>query len=149
MLLNNKNNKKLLITLLICVCGIIQIQAQSNKAIAYSYIKKANAAIENSIDYAEALINFNKAMEYMDVITDRKVASLGARSYYEIHHKQRTLQRQIHFLEISNKYSKQYFALAKNKNSDEYQENLELYSHAKRDLAKLKYALRKKRMTKF
>ena len=143
------NFKQFLLILIICVCSGLQTNAQSNKKIAYSYIRKANAAIEESIDYAEALINFNKAMEYMDVITDKNVASLGARSYYEIHHTQRTIEKQIKFLEISNKYSKQYFALAKNKNSADYLDNLELYSHAKSDLRKLKFALRKKRMGKF
>ncbi|APZ46187.1 hypothetical protein BW723_07695 [Polaribacter reichenbachii] len=143
------NFKQLLFILIICVCGTLQINAQSNKKIAYSYIRKANAAIEKSIDYAEALINFNKAMEYMDVITDKNVASLGARSYYEIHHTQRTIQRQIKFLEISNKYSQQYFALAKNKHSNDYEDNLELYTHAKSDLKKLRYALRRKSMGKF
>lgn len=149
MLFKNLKFKNYSFILVICVFGFMQVHAQSNKTIAYSYIKKANAAIENSIDYAEALINFNKAMEYMDVITDKNIASLGARSYYEIHHKQRTIQKQIRFLEMSNKYSKQYFALAKNKNSNDYQENLELFSLAKRDLHRLKFALRKKRMTKF
>ncbi len=143
------NFKQLLSIVFICVCCGLQINAQSNKKIAYSYIKKANAAIEESIDYAEALINFNKAMEYMDVITDKNVASLGARSYYEIHHTQRTIERQIKFLEISNKYSKQYFALAKNKNSSDYLDNLELFAHAKSDLRKLKFEQRKKRMSKF
>ncbi|MBU3010237.1 hypothetical protein KO506_02370 [Polaribacter vadi] len=149
MLLKNINFKQLLFILIICVCSSLQINAQSNKKIAYSYIRKANAAIEKSIDYAEALINFNKAMEYMDVITDKNVASLGARSYYEIHHTQSTIQRQIRFLEISNKYSKQYFSLAKNKNSNDYEDNLELYTHAKSDLKKLRYALRRKSMGKF
>lgn len=143
------NFKQFLSILIICVCYSLQTNAQSNKKIAYSYIRKANAAIEESIDYAEALINFNKAMEYMDVITDKNVASLGARSYYEIHHTQRTIEKQIKFLEISNKYSKQYFALAKNKKSADYLDNLELFSHAKSDLRKLRFALRKKSMGKF
>lgn len=152
MLLKNmyyKTNMKKIFTLIITFYSVVQMNSQSNKEIAYSYIKRANDAIEKSIDYSTALINFNKALKYMDGITDKKVASLGARAYYEIHHRQRTIERQIKFLEVSNVYSKQYFSLAKNKNSDDYIENLELYSLARKDLKKLKYAIRRKSMGKF
>ncbi len=129
--------------------GAFNINAQSNKQLAASYIKKANDAIEKSIDYTTALINFNKAIKYMDAITDEKVASLGARAYFEIHHKQRTLKRQIQFLEKSNLYSKQYFFLAKNKNSNNYKNNLEIFSLSKTALKKLRYAQRRLTMRKF
>ena len=85
----------------------------------------------------------------MDGITDAKVASLGARAYFEIHHKQRTLKRQIQFLEKSNLYSQQYFKLAKNKNSNNYANNLEIYSLSKNALKKLKYKARRLTMRKF
>ena len=71
--------------LIICVFGVFQINAQTKNQKAYSYINKANKAIEESIDYSEALINFNKAMKLMGDITDKNVASLGARSYFEVH----------------------------------------------------------------
>ena len=132
----------------ICVLGTFQINAQTNNKLAYSYIRKANKAIEISIDYSEALIYFNKAIKLMGVIKDKNVASLGARAYFEIHHKQKTVQKQISFLEKSNKYSKQYFLLSSNKNSNDYQENLQLYSLAKRKLKNLQYKKRR-RMAKF
>jgi len=147
--LEKGNFRKLLYAFTVCFCFVLQTNSQTDKQLAYRYIKKANLAIEKSIDYTEALINFNKAMQYMGVITDKNIASLGARAYYEIHHKQRTLAKQIQFLEKSNKYSKQYFLLAKNKQSNDYLENMELYSLAKRDLKKLRYAERRKRMGKF
>lgn len=134
--------------LIICVLGVFQINAQTKNQKAYSYINKANKAIEESIDYSEALINFNKALKLMGDITDKNVASLGARSYFEVHHKQRTIQKQVEFLEKSNKYSKQYFSLATNKSTEDYQENMELYSIAKKRLKKLRYQKRR-RMAKF
>jgi hypothetical protein len=134
--------------LIICVFGAFQINAQTKSQKAYSYINKANKAIEESIDYSEALINFNKAMKLMGDITDKNIASLGARSYFEVHHKQRTIQKQVEFLEKSNKYSKKYFLLATNKSTEDYQENMELYSIAKKRLKKLRYQKRR-RMAKF
>lgn len=138
-------------TLLIVISLIstLNIGAQSNKEIAASYIKRANDAIEKSIDYTTALINFNKAIQYMDAITDEKVASLGARAYFEIYHKQRTLDKKIKFLEKSNIYSKKFFALARNKNSSRYASNLEIYSLSRTALKKLRYQARRKTMGKF
>lgn len=136
-------------TIIICVFSVLQINSQTKKEIADAYIKRANDAIEKSIDYTTALINFNKAIKYMDAITDAKVASLGARAYYEIHHKQRTIEKQVKFLEKSNIYSKQYFLLAKNKKSNDYIDNLELYALAKKDLKTLRYSKRRKKMGKF
>jgi hypothetical protein len=133
---------------LICFFGAFQINAQTKNQKAYGYINKANKAIEESIDYSEALINFNKAMKLMGDITDKNVASLGARTYFEVHHKQRTVQKQVAFLEKSNKYSKQYFSLATNKTTEDYKENVELYSIAKKTLKKLRHQKRR-RMAKF
>jgi hypothetical protein len=147
MLIKILNMRNFLIVV-ICVLGTFQINAQTNNKLAYSYIRKANKAIEISIDYSEALIYFNKAIKLMGVIKDKNVASLGARAYFEIHHKQKTVQKQISFLEKSNKYSKQYFLLSSNKNSNDYQENLQLYSLAKRKLKNLQYKKRR-RMAKF
>lgn len=147
MLLTQINMRK--ISVLITMIVALNINAQSNKQMAASYIKKANEAIEKSIDYTTALINFNKAIKYMDGITDAKVASLGARAYFEIHHKQRTLKRQIQFLEKSNLYSQQYFKLVKNKNTNSYASNVEIYSLSRTALKKLKYKARRLTMRKF
>lgn len=147
MIVTVKKMRKLLVTII--VLTTINISAQSNRQIAALYIKKANEAIEKSIDYTTALINFNKAIKYMNGITDAKVASLGARAYFEIHHKQRTLNKQIQFLEKSNLYSQQYFKLAKNRNSNSYANNVEIYSLSKTALKKLKYKARRLTMRKF
>lgn len=138
-----------LITVIICVFGIVQFSAQTNKKMAYSYIRKANKAIEKSIDYSEALVNFNKAVKLLGEIKDKNIASLGARTYFEIHHKQKNLQKQIKFLEQSNFYSKQYFLLAHNKSSNDYKTNVELYTLARKTLKKLQYKLRRRGMAKF
>lgn len=135
--------------LLVSVIGALNSSAQSNKQIAASYIKKANEAIEKSIDYTTALVNFKRAIAHMDGITDAKVASLGARAYFEIHHKQRTLKNQIQFLEKSNLYSQQYFKLVKNKNSNSYANNVEIYSMSRNALKKLKYKARRLTIRKF
>lgn len=90
--------------------------AQNNSEIANVYINRANTAIEESIDYKEALDLFEKAMKYMDTVTKPSVADLGARIYYELKN-----YRQ------AQKYSKQYFLLAKNKKSETYQQQLELF----------------------
>lgn len=90
--------------------------AQNKSEIAKVYINRANNAIEESIDYKEALELFEKAMKYMDTVTKPSVADLGAKIYFELEN-----YRQ------AQKYSKQYFLLAKNKNSETYQQQLELF----------------------
>ncbi len=101
------------------------VYSQSNKDIAKVYIKRANEAIESSIDYNTALEHFKKAMKYMDTITDRKIASLGSLIYFEEHHKQENAEGKLDFLKKSEAYSKQYFNLSKNKSSEEYTNNVE------------------------
>lgn len=138
-----------ILLIIISFCCVLSVNSQSKREIANAYIKRANDAIESSIDYTTALINFNKALKYIDVITDARIASLGAKAYYEIHHKQRTLDKQIKFLKKSNYYSKKFFSLAKNKNSDAYLDNLDTYALARKDLKDLMYKKRKKSMRKF
>lgn len=141
--------RKVLTFFIIAICTL-QSYAQTNTKLAYSYIRKANRAIEKSIDYSEAYINFNKAIKLLGpTIKDKNIASLGARTYFEIHHKQRTLKQQINFLEKSTFYSKQYFLLATNKNTNDYQRNVELYTLSKKTLKKLQYKLRRRGMAKF
>ncbi|MHB0754404.1 hypothetical protein [Polaribacter sp. M15] len=140
---------KKIITIVVLVFGMLQVNAQSNRKLAYSYIRKANRAIEKSIDYSEALINFNKAVKLLGVIKDKNIASLGARAYFEIHHKQKTIRQQISFLEKSHIYSKQYFLLATNKYTSDYRQNVELYNLSRKTLKKLQYKLRRRGMAKF
>lgn len=147
MLMKILNMRKLL-SIIIVFCAL-QINAQTNTKLAYSYIRKANRAIDKSIDYTEAYVNFNKAIELLGVIRDKNIASLGARTYFEIHHRQKTIKQQIKFLEKSTSYSKQYFLLATNKNTNDYRQNVELYTLSRKTLKKLQYKLRRRGMAKF
>lgn len=99
-----------------CVAYFSTSYAQNNSEIANVYIKRANAVIEESIDFKEALVLFEKAMKYTDSVTKPKVANLGSRIYFELKN-----------YKEAQKYSKQYFLLAKNKNSEEYLQQLELH----------------------
>lgn len=137
------------LTVMMIVFFALQISAQSNTKLAYSYIRKANRAIEQSIDYTTACVHFNKAVKLLGVIKDKNIASLGARTYFEIHHKQKTIQKQIKFLEQSHAYSKQYFSLATNKNTKDYRRNVELFTLSRKTLKKLQYKLRRRGMAKF
>lgn len=130
--------------MLLLVLGLSKLNAQNNKELAYSYIRKANSAIEKSIDYSEAFINFNKAVKLLGIIKDKNIASLGARTYYEIHHKQNTVEKQIEFLEKSTRYSRQYFFLAQNKKTNDYRRNVELYDLSRKKLKKLQYRLQRR-----
>ena len=120
--------KKILITF-ICLLSITLAEAQSNKDIANVYIRRAQEAITESIDFETALGMFQKAMKYTDTILDKNVATLGASVYYETYHRQPTLQKQLDFLEKSKLYSKQYFDLnnGKNKNSEDFLNNTDNY----------------------
>ena len=129
--------KKILITI-ICFLIFTVTKAQSNTAIANTYINKAYEAIDTSIDFNAALSYFEKAMEYDNEITDRSVAALGASIYFETHHKRPTIEAQIAFLEKSISYSSKYFSLYKNKNSDEYFSSTEGLATIQRSLRKLK-----------
>ncbi|AUC85350.1 hypothetical protein CW731_08640 [Polaribacter sp. ALD11] len=90
--------------------------AQNNSEIANVYINRANTVIEESIDFKQALVLFEKAMKYTDTITKPNVANLGAKIYFELKN-----------YKEAQKYSKQYFLIAKNKNSEDYLQQLELF----------------------
>ena len=104
--------KYLLIAL--CIFNFFQLQAQSNNEIAGVYIKRANESL-NNLDITFAKEHFEKAMKYLDTINTSDVARLGTFIYFEI--KQ---------YEQAKKYASYYFALAKNKKSEEYTEMLTL-----------------------
>ena len=112
--------------------------AQSNKDIAKVYIKRAHEAMENGINYELALQNFKKAMNYLDTISNKNTASLGASIYFEAHNKRENLDEQLRLLELSKSYAKQYFVLEKNKNSDDYDSKLEDFVLINETLIELK-----------
>ena len=116
--------KKQILTLLSILCFTFSF-SQSNEDIAKVYINRAYNAIQESIDYKEALVQFNKAMEYTDTITSSKVAMLGTFIHYEVNN-----------LEEAKSYAKQYFLLERKKSSDEYLELLGLYVTINEELEK-------------
>lgn len=114
--------------LILCLFTLLTNYAQFEKAIANTYIKRANNAIVNGINYELAANYFEKAMARLDSITDKKTAILGSRIYFEIHHKQETLQKRLEYLKKSQSYFKHYNLLTTNKTTEEYQLNIdELY----------------------
>ncbi|QVY64873.1 hypothetical protein [Polaribacter sp. Q13] len=116
--------KKLLLILL-CLISFALTNAQSNKDIAGVYIKRAKEAIETSINYKGALVQFEKALKYVDTITESDLATLASLIYYENHLYQETDKEKLDFLKKSETYNKQYFLLTTNKASEEYTNNLE------------------------
>lgn len=134
--------KKILISI-ICLLTFAVTEAQTNKDIANVYIRRATEAIESSIDYKTALFMFQKAMKYTDTILDKKVATLGSSIYFEMHHKQPTLQEQLQFLEKAKSYSSQYFLLTKNKKSEEYINNTENFVFIQENIEILKVKIDK------
>ncbi|TVZ56044.1 hypothetical protein OD91_1323 [Lutibacter sp. Hel_I_33_5] len=107
---------KKIVILLLCVFSTLLAFSQSNKDIAKIYIKRANTAIETAVDYKGALVSFEKAMEKTDSITDRSVAGLGAKIYFELGQ-----------IKKSNEYISQYFILNKNKSTEEYVGYMEFF----------------------
>lgn len=116
--------KRLLIVFLLFISFLNY--SQSNKDIANVYIKRANESISN-LDAETARVSFDKAMRYLDTITSANVARLGMQIYYEIHHKEETPQQQLELLQVSKKYSNQYFLLEKNRKSEDYKTATEDY----------------------
>ena len=110
--------KKRILTIILLFTLFISY-GQSNKDISKVYFKRSNEATE-LLDYDAALSHFKQAMKYTDTIIDRKIASLGAKIYFEVHHREDSLEDQLSYLKLSKKYSQQYFLLAKNKSSEEF-----------------------------
>ncbi|MGB0890719.1 MAG: hypothetical protein ACPGUU_00110 [Flavobacteriaceae bacterium] len=105
--------KKILLAFIMLIT--CTLYAQSNQEKAGVYIKRADEKIQN-LEYDEALKNFNKAVKYLDTITNPKVAELGMLIHYDLKNFRK-----------ARKYADQYFAITKkNKSRKGYQENLEL-----------------------
>ncbi|UAM97333.1 hypothetical protein K8354_13525 [Polaribacter litorisediminis] len=100
------------------------INAQKKVAIANFYIKRANTAIESSLDYKAALSDFENALENIDTISDRKIASLGSSIYFELHLKKPTIEEKLEFLKKAKEYSDLYFSLFEDVTSEEYNANV-------------------------
>ena len=89
--------------------------AQTNDEIAGVYLKRARKVIEESIEFKEAKVLYEKAMRYVDSVKTSDMAMLGARIYYELEE-----------YKTAKRLSKKYFALVKNRKSEEYEDQLEL-----------------------
>ena len=89
--------------------------AQTNDEIAGVYLKRARKVIEESIDFKEAKVLYEKAMRYVDSVKTSDMAMLGARIYYELEE-----------YKTAKRLSKKYFVLVKNRKSEEYEDQLEL-----------------------
>ena len=86
--------------------------AQSNQEKAEVYIKRANEKLE-TLMLEDALKDFNKAVKYLDTITNYKVAELGMLIHYELKN-----YRQ------SKKLASQYFILTQKIKPKNYKENV-------------------------
>jgi len=106
--------KRGIITSLLCVV-VLGVFGQSNTEIAKVYFNKAERAMEK-IDYNQAKIEFEKGISYLDAITSMSVAEKGAFIYYELKE-----------YEKAKSYAGTYFGINTNKNSEGYQQMLELY----------------------
>jgi hypothetical protein len=102
------------ILLLICVLSFAVSNAQSNKEIASVYIKRSEESL-NNLEVKLSKVHFDKAMKYVDSITNVNVAKLGMKIHYE-----------LRYYAKAKEYSNKYFFLVKNKKSEEYLELLDL-----------------------
>jgi hypothetical protein len=134
--------KKRLLTLLFLISISITSIAQSNKDIANVYLKRANTAIQENINFNAALTYFEKAMTYTDSITEKKIALMGSLIYFEVHHTRDTELEQLSLLEKSKEYSVQYFVLAKNKKSEEYLNSTESFVLIEETIESLKIKIK-------
>lgn len=107
---------KKIIILLICFFSMNSFYAQSDSDIANVYIKRATRVIEESIDFKEAKILFDKALKYMDTIESAKLAKLGARIHFELED-----------YRTAKTYFQQYFNLVRNKKSEDYADQVSLF----------------------
>ncbi|QXP63319.1 hypothetical protein [Polaribacter sp. HaHaR_3_91] len=115
---------KLLLTLL-CIISFTFTNAQSNTDIANVYLKRAKEAVENNVNYKEALVHFEKALKYLDSISDKNLATLASSIYFENYQFQTTDIEKIAFLKNSEIYSRRYFVLEQDNTTEGYTKNLE------------------------
>ena len=91
---------RLLLTLL-CIISFTFTNAQSNTDIANVYLRRAKEAVETKVNYKEALVQFEKALKYLDSISDKNLATLASSIYFENHQLQTTDKEKIAFLKNS------------------------------------------------
>ncbi|MGK0412939.1 MAG: hypothetical protein ACJA1B_001141, partial [Polaribacter sp.] len=136
--------KKIILSLIFLISFTL-INAQKKSAIANVYIKRAYNAIESSVDYNAALSDFENALENIDTIADRKIASLGTSIYFELHLKKPTIEEKLEFLKKAKEYLDLYFRLYKDDTSEEYLTNVGRSIKIMETTAVLEEELEKKR----
>jgi hypothetical protein len=102
-------------TLLIFVLCVNLQFAQTNNEIANVYLNRAEVKYIEK-DVSGALVLFDKAMKYIQEISESRVARIGMLLHYDIKDYQK-----------AKIFSKQYFDLELNKTSDDYINMLEIY----------------------
>ncbi|WP_405608720.1 hypothetical protein [Polaribacter sp. Asnod1-A03] len=101
---------------ILCLFFFAKSIAQSNKDIANVYIKRAWEKYNNIENKEESLIDFNKAITYLDTIEDLDIAKLGAYIHFKVGD-----------FEKSKNYAEQYFTINGDNKTEEYVEFVELY----------------------
>jgi len=114
--------KSVLLFLYLFFLSVI-VNAQSNKDIANVYVKRAWEKYNDLETRKESLIDFNKAISYLDTIESLDVAKLGAYINYEVGD----------FAQSKN-YAEQYFLIAGENKTEEYDDFVELYVNIKEEL---------------
>ena len=115
LLINNLSIMKFKVFFLVLFISTTSFFAQTNSEIANVYLNRAEASyFENKID--ESLKFFDKAMKYITEIKESRVAKIGMLLHYKIKDYQK-----------AKIFSKQYFDLEINKNTDDYQYMLDVY----------------------
>lgn len=106
---------KKLLPVLTLLFAFANFSAQSKADIAKVYVKRSKESFKSE-KLAESLEYFEKALKYIDTITDTEVADLGMRIYLKKNDYKK-----------AQTYAKQYFAVENQKKSSLYLENLDLY----------------------
>ncbi|MCG1037529.1 hypothetical protein [Polaribacter sargassicola] len=114
---------------LLCLFFFTVSMAQSNKDIANVYIKRAWEKFNNQETKKESLIDFNKAISYLDTIEDLDVAKLGAYIHFEVGD-----------FNESKKYAEQYFLINGENKTEEYVEFVELFVNINEELEAIEAA---------
>ncbi|VAV84216.1 hypothetical protein MNBD_BACTEROID02-2001 [hydrothermal vent metagenome] len=117
---------KIKIIVFIFFCTSLHINSQTNSEIAGVYIKRAEQSFQKS-EIENSLKIFNKALKYIDTISDSRIARLGMLLHYET---------KEYFLARS--YSYDYFKLVKDKTTADYDLMLEIFVNIMEEIDEFK-----------
>lgn len=103
------------IFLILSLLSVFSGYTQTNEEIAGVYLKRAKLVIEESIDYKEAKVYFEKALKFIDSVNTADMAKLGTIIYFEIGD-----------YKTAKEMSGKYFDLYKKRKNEEYLNQVEL-----------------------